>query len=89
MRVARGCGVALKELGRRAEAEDALRRAAAGHARVFAELRWGAPLANGSAVVTLLGVGQELPRGASMILRHQVYSLNGVSASNVRTNASG
>ena len=43
MRVARGRGVALKALGRRAEAEDALRRAAAGHARVFSELRWGAP----------------------------------------------
>ena len=49
------------------------------------ELQWGAPLANGSAVVTLRGVGA--PRalwGATMILRHRVYALNGVSATGVR-----
>ena len=43
-----------------------------------------APLANGSAVVTLLGLGATLPVGATFILRHQVYALNGVSASSVR-----
>ena len=45
-------------------------------------LRWAPTLANGSAVVTLAGVGG-LPLGTEMVLRHQVYSLNGVSATAV------